>query len=458
MRKTARKPEEDLFVIPVGEDRYYLYAPLRCSLAVINGASAKAVATYLEGGERSLNPAEASVIGTLKERGVIGGEIPDPPTFPDDYRFLPYEVTLFPTSRCNLRCRYCYADAGRKSVEMSWEIARAAIDLVSTNAGLLGSEIFSVGFHGGGEPTVAWSFIQQCVDHAHRRAGEKGLEARIFSATNGLLSTEQREYIAQNFESLTISLDGPEDLQDRNRPKIDGSGSHREVCQTLRHFDRLGFPYVVRSTITASTVHRMQEIVKWIGSQFKVTNLHMEPAWQCGRCITTGEIPPEDLDFIDNFRLAAEEGRRLGVNVYYSGARLDVLTSKFCGAAGDSFTVLPEGIATSCYEITETSDPRAAIFHYGHFNPQSRSFWFDHQRIDALQRLSVEYIDYCRDCFCKWHCAGDCLAKVFGSSGKAIHHGSLRCSLNRALTLTHLDQLLEASQRPVVGPDQGGSL
>jgi uncharacterized protein len=202
----------------------------------------------------------------------------------------------------------------------------------------------------------------------------------------------------------------------------------------------------------------MKEIVSWIGSQFKVTHLHMEPAWQCGRCITTGEIPPDDLDFIENFRLAADEGRRLGIDVYYSGARLDVLTSKFCGAAGDSFTVLPEGIVTSCYEITETNDPRAAIFHYGFFDPQSRSFLFDLERINSLQHLSVEYIDYCRDCFCKWHCAGDCLAKVFGGSGKAVHRGSFRCSLNRALTLTHLDRLVAAGQRTANGPDQGGSL
>jgi uncharacterized protein len=176
--------------------------------------------------------------------------------------------------------------------------------------------------------------------------------------------------------------------------------------------------------------------------EFKLAYLHMEPVWQCGRCMTSGEKPPDDDTFIANFCKAAAKGKELGVDIHYSGARPDVLTSKFCAAPGDGFNVLPEGGLTSCYEVLTSAHPLAPIFHYGSYDPGAGTFVFDEQRLAALQKLSVEHLSFCRDCFCKWHCAGDCLAKVFAASGSATHNGSFRCQLNRKLTLAKLDELI----------------
>jgi uncharacterized protein len=256
------------------------------------------------------------------------------------------------------------------------------------------------------------------------------------------LSREQREFIVRHFATVTVSLDGPPDIQDYNRPKVDGSGSHADVRQSREFFDEQKFFYGIRATITAGTVGRMVEIVERLAGDFRPGYLHLEPAWLCGRCVTTGERPPEDDDFADNFLDAQEAGRRLGVDVHYSGARLDVLTCKFCAAPGDGFTVLPDGSVTSCFEVMDVDDPRAGIFHYGQYDSATRAMCFDQKRLDELQRLSVENLPFCRDCFCKWHCAGDCLAKVFARSGAAIHQGSCRCGLNRALTVKQMERLV----------------
>jgi uncharacterized protein len=441
----------DLFVVKSREDRYVLYAPLRRTVAAVNGAAARVVSRYVTEGPASVGPAGAPLIEALEAQGLLAAQTEQAPVFPADYAFNPIEVTLFPTSRCNLRCRYCYADAGRRSIEMPWEVARAAIDLVVTNAGRLGSRKFTVGFHGGGEPTMAWGLMRQAAEYAHQRSEETGLDVELFSATNGLLNKEQREYIAARFSSVTVSLDGPPDVQNFNRPTASGAGSFEGVRQTLEYFNEVRFPFWIRATVTASTVHRMEEAVEYLHAQFAVGELHMEPAWQCGRCATTGEEAPAHQDFARNFGRARAAGRRLGVNVRYSGSRLDVLTSKFCAAPGDGFSVLPEGVATSCFEVTEPDDPRAAIFHYGRFDPQTGGFAFDDERVRALRGLSVEHLPFCGDCFCKWHCAGDCLAKVFGDSGSAEHRGSRRCELNRALTLGAIEELLDAAEQPREG-------
>ncbi|MCL1822435.1 MAG: radical SAM protein, partial [Prolixibacteraceae bacterium] len=342
----------------------------------------------------------------------------------------------------NLRCRYCYADAGRKNSDMPMEIAKAAIDLVSGNAGRLGLPQFAVGFHGGGEPTVAWDLVSGAVEYARETADRMGMDAEIFAATNGLFNEAQREFIVENFTNLNISIDGPQDIQDHNRPTINGSGSFAIIKENLKFFDRQGFSYGVRSTITAKDVHRIAEIVEWFKSEFNISFLHLEPVWQCGRCLKNGETSPADADFIKYFIEGLEKAKEIDVDLIYSGLRVDSLISKFCGASGDGFNVLPEGIVTSCYEVTESDSPKAELFHYGKFDNERKEFIFDKKKIERLQRYSVENIEFCRDCFCKWHCAGDCISKVFDASGSFEHKGSSRCDLNRQLTIFELERLL----------------
>ena len=436
----------DMFVIAKEDDTYYLYMPLQRRVALVNRATLNAVARFTKSGACALNEAELQTIETLREQGFFPEAPASQPVFPASYDFCPHEVTLFLTSRCNLRCRYCYANAGEKCVDMPWDMAQAAIDLVAGNAGVLGSPKFAVGFHGGGEPTVAWDVLERAVEYSEAKADALGLDAEIFAATNGLLSSVKRSYIVEHFSTVNVSLDGPADIQDLNRPKANGKGSYQDVCETLRYFDECGFHYGVRATITSATVHRMEEIVECLCDEHRLAYLHLEPVWACGRCTLTGEQPPSDAVFVENFLKARQRGQALGIEVHYSGARLDMLTNKFCGAPGDGFTVLPEGIVTSCYEITDPDDPRAEIFHYGRYSHDRAVFQFDRQKITALQKLSVEHIPFCKDCFCKWHCAGDCLAKVFRASGAAVHEGSSRCGLNRSLTLASLDAVIEGVQ------------
>jgi uncharacterized protein len=140
--------------------------------------------------------------------------------------------------------------------------------------------------------------------------------------------------------------------------------------------------------------------------------------------------------------MAYRRAEELGVNMIYSGLRVDSLLSKFCAAPGDGFNILPEGMVTSCYEITEQDDPKAELFYYGHFSSETKRFEFDMKKIERLKQYSVEHLEFCRDCFCKWHCAGDCISKVFDAGGSFVHAGSPRCGLNRSLSLLELERMI----------------
>lgn len=436
--------QEELFVVHGGADSCYLYAPLRRVVVSMNRAAVGSVSKYLSHDDSALTHRDVEIIDNLRLAGLFSEPIPKPPITPNDYLFRPHEVTLFPTTRCNLRCRYCYANAGTRNVDMPWEIAQAAIDLVIENARAVGRDDFIVGFHGGGEPTVNWELVQQATLYARQRARDIGLDEKIHCATNGVLSQFQREFVVSNFTGVNISLDGPADIQDRQRPLASGKGSSAYVMQTIHYFSERKFPFGIRVTLTANEGHRLNDIVRFIHQQCpQLDQVHVEPVWQCGRCQTTGERPPSEEQFIACFAEAYVLAQDLGFSLFYSGARLDVLTNRFCAAPGDGFSVTPEGIVSSCFEVTDPADPRAALFHYGHYDRSRGEFTIDLQRIARLRRLRVENIQHCQDCFCKWHCAGDCLAKALPGVNPDDHVGSPRCNLNREITRLQLKRVAD---------------
>ena len=442
MNSGTCEAQEELFVVRGTADTFFLYAPLRRVVVSLNSDAVNSVARFLQGGAASLAPAETRVVQQLRDAGLFTDPLPQPPTTPDDYVFRPHEVTLFPTTRCNLRCIYCYADGGTRSVDMKWEIAQAAIEFVIGNAKAVGRDDFIVGFHGGGEPTVNWKLIRQATIYARQRAEELGLDVKIHCATNGVMSPSQRDFVVENFTGINISFDGPEDIQDRQRPLANGDGSFARVMETIDHFQETRFPFGVRVTLTEESSARLCEIVRFFHDRCpQLDQLHVEPVWQCGRCRTTGERPPSEEQFIAHFIEAYELAQKLGFSLFYSGARLDVLTNKFCAAPGDGFSVTPEGFVSSCFEVADPTDQRAELYHYGRYDEGLGKFTIDQERVARLRRLRVENIPQCQDCFCKWHCAGDCLAKALPGTRPDDHVGSPRCSLNREITRFQLERV-----------------
>lgn len=449
MSQQSLDSREELFVVPGSEDFWCLYAPLRRVIVMMNRAAIGSVSRYLNRDDHHvLRASDRNVIAHLRSAGLFSEPIPELPITPSDYLFRPHEVTLFPTTRCNLRCIYCYAEAGTRKVDMPWTIAQAAIDFVIDNARAVGRNDFIVGFHGGGEPMMNWPIVYRATLYARERAKELGFDVKIHCASNGVLSKAQREFVVENFTGMNISLDGPADIQNRQRPLATGEGSFSHVMRTIKYFQQNKFPFGIRVTLTANEGHRLNDIVRFIHNQCpQLDQVHVEPVWQCGRCKTTGERPPSEEQFIAIFSEAYDLAQTLGFSLFYSGARLDILTNKFCAVPGDGFSVTPEGIVSSCFEVTNPSDPRSELFHYGQYNTDHSGFTINQERLARLRRLRVENIEHCSDCFCKWHCAGDCLAKALTGVNPEDHSGSPRCNLNRAITRLQIKRL--ADQSPV---------
>jgi uncharacterized protein len=327
---------------------------------------------------------------------------------------------------------------------MKLETARRGIDFVIRNSLRKSAGEFSIAYHGGGEPTANWNVLTGSHRYAREVADRHQLSFSAAAATNGVLRDEQIEWVMEHLDGgVSLSFDGLPDVHDRHRLTVLGHGSSQRVIHTLRRFDAAGYRYGIRVTVTHEHIARLPESVEYICTNFRPVRIQVEPAYQLGRWAHAPSAETEA--FIAAFREAREAAARHSHEIVYSAARLDTLTNHFCGITQDSFALTPDGNVSACYEAFSENNPLADVFVYGKPDPDSQSYQFDLPVLDNLRSQTVEHREFCRGCFAKWHCAGDCYHKSLSVNGREAFVGSERCHITRELTKDQiLDRLAQA--------------
>jgi uncharacterized protein len=432
----------ELFVIHYGKN-FILYAPLKGAIAEANPATISLLQQIR--GNHSTNHETGEICDRLLSLGILEQspleEKVTPINNPSILDIAPTSVTLFPTTACNLKCVYCYASGGEEAVHMNFEIAKSAIDFIIGNAIRKGSKTVNLGFHGGGEPFCNFDIVKRAVEYYKEQSKVNCLKARTSSATNGVLDPSKLEWAADNMDRLNISLDGPEDIQNLQRPTITKGKSFEAVMKSIAYLESRKKNFGLRATITRHSVDRMVEIVDFFSGIKSLDSYHIEPLFECGRCKKTEEKEPNPALFLQRLTEAREHAKTIGKEIYYSGGRLVRATRTFCGAAEGGFNVTPTGMVTSCYEVSDEKDPRAKIFIYGKYT--DKHFEFYPERLARLNTRIVDNLPHCTDCFAKFCCAGDCLAKTQTKGSMFDTSTNSRCQINRGSLLYELNNKLK---------------
>ena len=200
----------ELYEIPY-QDALILYRPRRHLAFVGNRALAGYVRRRME---RPDSDRDAQIEAYLETIGFWDDDMEAGP-LPEARDVRPTDAVLLMTNRCNLRCVYCYADAGeRPAQDIDLATALPVIDAARANAASQEREAFGLTFHGGGEPTVHFGVMRAAVEHARNLP----LPCRISMSTNGVWSDRVREFVCAHFDSISLSLDGVAAAQNAQRP------------------------------------------------------------------------------------------------------------------------------------------------------------------------------------------------------------------------------------------------
>lgn len=146
-----------------------------------------------------------------------------------------YAVVLQVTQVCNLNCSYCpfaqgkYYSRKHTAKQMSEETAAKAVDFLVQHA--TNSDRLVVGFYGG-EPLINFETVKFTVNYIARKYPHKSFS--FFMTTNAtLLDDEKIQFLDKHNFNLTISLDGPKEIHDKNRPSFSHESSFEKVMDAI---------------------------------------------------------------------------------------------------------------------------------------------------------------------------------------------------------------------------------
>ena len=172
---------------------------------------------------------------------------------------------IFVTNNCNLRCTYCYVDKlSSNRDQMDAETVLKSVDFIKGQ-----SQNPIIRFHGG-EPLLALPAIKTFIESF------KYSPASFHITTNGLLLGEENvmEYLLENFEGISVSIDGDFETTQRTR-NISKTDYHSIITNAL-FFCENHHNFMLRITFNKTTLsHLKQSIDYLLGLGF--TNFGIEP-------------------------------------------------------------------------------------------------------------------------------------------------------------------------------------
>jgi uncharacterized protein len=368
----------------------------------------------------------------LASRGFFGQPSLQGPGALSDY----FQLTLITTSDCNLRCRYCFANAGDTRIVMPEAVALAAVRYAVRKA--VGRHLLISFF--GGEPSLTPKLIEQVVAYAKEvTIGSEVKGVRFNITTNGVMGQSMLEFLLENDFFLTISMDGVPMVQDHQRPFKYGGPSSPRVEQTIARLVEHDREFMIRATVTDYSVGHLVSAVEYLNS-LGVRNFHCEPINLAGRAIleTKGQpmARPRAEDFIQNLASAITRAGELGMEILNS-SYMNLLQPSvhFCdGVGGNRVSVSYTGDVTTCLEVQGGCHPTADSFIVGGYDPDTDEIAIDLARRQRICGTPITGQNACcSNCFAIHICGGGCPIRNYHMTGDKDRVDPFRCQVIKAI-------------------------
>jgi radical SAM protein with 4Fe4S-binding SPASM domain len=326
-------------------------------------------------------------------------------------KYKPFCLTIYPSHYCNLSCSYCYIPVKRESstdnIDLSLVIVAA--EIVANNC-IDQNMPFILGFHGGNEPLINPEIINKCIEICRKVADNHGLALIVACTTNGVISEKIADWAARTFDAITLSWDGPPEINDQFRVQFDGASTSSIVQRTaeilLNSANGLK-QFKVRTTVTSKSVHRLLEIAKFFHQQ-KVSWIEFYPVFQDHAKSIPEDLMPPTTAFVKNFLIARQWARQYGMTIGYAGSRLADFHDRYCPIYQHNLTITPDGFLTACFLITHNTRDINNQYIYGRYDQRSDRIIINwHTLNNMFQQLGQPY-SHCRTCFNYYHCAKGC--------------------------------------------------
>lgn len=147
-------------------------------------------------------------------------------------------LTVALTLECNLACPYCFEEPFRGNFIMSPDTADLLVGFISQR--MAGGEDIVLDFYGG-EALIRYDLLRSIAVRLREAASYHGVAFSFNLFSNGLLLTREvvEELLPLGLQTVRLTIDGPPDIHDAQRPLVGGGGSFTRILKNLREIHRL---------------------------------------------------------------------------------------------------------------------------------------------------------------------------------------------------------------------------
>lgn len=191
-------------------------------------------------------------------------------------KFQINKLVLVLTSKCNLRCKYCYANYGKydfqNDIDMSYETLISGLNYFTENfKGISKIQFF------GGEPTLREDLIIATVNYFSKFK----IKPSFGMVTNGVsISDNLINVMSKHRFHVTVSIDGPENINDKLRVNCNNDGTFNKIVSTYMRMHNANIQLAIESTYTAEHIRNkvsIIDLIKYFATNFNCDIPHIAP-------------------------------------------------------------------------------------------------------------------------------------------------------------------------------------
>jgi len=364
---------------------------------------------------------ECKMVISHKEEGVEKEIINAKPLNYSDILTPKYVLSIFMTTKCNLNCNYCYAK-GQQTIyyHQNFESVKTFLETFIKKRS---KKIDRVRFQGGGEPTLEINLIEKIINYAKNKFNIKKFEIQ----SNLLFDDKVAKFIGQNFTYVYASIDGPEDIQFKNRGVT--PNQNKIIEKNLKYLLTTVPHFVIRSTITKYSCEKMEEIVDYF-INVGVKNAVFEPVFKMGKAKYSSNeynTPPSFNSFLSKFVEIKKYAEKKYLFIFSCFLPLEYSGLYYCGGSSCySICLTTDNFISTCDEhfLGQQDD---SPFIIGRFDKLRKKIIYNRNNIKLLKNRNVVNLNSCKNCFLRWSCRGQCPSRTLDNTGDIYKPDQSKC-------------------------------
>lgn len=183
----------------------------------------------------------------------------------DNSLYGPLELLIIQGSPfCNINCSYCYLPNRSNSSKLSLE----TVEAIFTN--LFSSDIvrkdFTLCWHAGEPLTVSKEFYRDAISIANAKNNTKFTIRNNVQTNATLINQDWCDFFKEFDFKVSVSIDGPDFINDRNRVNRKGNGTFKKVIEGINYLKKNNIDFSVISVITDFTLDYSDEFYSFFKS------------------------------------------------------------------------------------------------------------------------------------------------------------------------------------------------